>query len=198
MVKVKICGLRRMEDIEYVNEFLPDYGGFVFAKSKRQIDVYSAKKLMENLNPHTKKVGIFVDENIDIVKRTAETLKLDVLQFHGSESPEYVNSFKGFTIWKAAGIKSHGDVLDLNKNFYVHALVLDSVGGGTGRSFDWQMLDGIKFSKPIVLAGGLNPSNVGCAVEKVKPFCVDVSSGVETDGVKDYMKIKNFIEKVRS
>lgn len=196
MVKVKICGLRRMEDIEYVNRILPDYVGFVFASSKRRVDVNYAKQLIKGLDKNIKTVGVFVNEAVDVVKRSAETLNLDVLQFHGQETPEYIENFKGFTVWKGVGINGTKDLYRLN-SYDVDALLLDNGPGGTGKSFNWDILSGLKLEKPIILAGGLNPSNVMMALNKVKPYAVDVSSGVETDGFKDFSKIKEFIGKVR-
>lgn len=195
MVKVKICGLKRNEDIGYVNALLPDYAGFVFAKSKRQVDVNTAKMLIAHLNQGIKKAGIFVNEDIETVKRAAEALRLDVLQFHGDESAEYIKAFKGYTVWKAVSIREGADLSNLYET--ADAFVLDNPGGGTGKRFNWDLLKDKKIDKPIVLAGGLNPLNVKAGIEKIRPFCADVSSGVETGGVKDYIKIKAFIEKVR-
>lgn len=237
MTKVKICGLKRLEDIEYVNELLPDYVGFVFAKSKRQVTMEKAKKLIDKLNKNIKTVGVFVDEDINKVKEIAENLKLDVLQFHGKEDEEYFSYLKEFELWKSVSIKvdlaqpktatqeENGDLLDVHKinhensnDFYnlkeyqkdldklnkynIEAVLLDSsvkgVQGGTGVSFDWQVISKLNINKNLILAGGLNPNNVCEAVDIVKPFAIDVSSGVETEGVKDFNKIKTFIEKVRN
>lgn len=237
MTKIKICGLKRLQDIEYVNELLPDYVGFVFAKSKRQVDMEKAEELIYKLNNSIKTVGVFVDEDIKKVKNIAENLKLDVLQFHGKEDEEYFSQLKEFQLWKSVSIKvdltqtkaarkpKEIDLLDSHKingennsDFYnleeyqkdldklnkynIEAVVLDSsvkgAEGGTGVSFDWKVISKLNIGKKLILAGGLNTDNVTEAVNKVKPFAVDVSSGVETEGVKDFNKIKTFIEKVRN
>lgn len=237
MTKIKICGLKRLEDIDYVNELMPDYVGFVFAESKRQVNLEKAKELIEKLNKNIKTVGVFVNEDIKKVKEIAGNLKLDVLQFHGQENEEYFSKLKEFKLWKSISIKvdltqfntdtqkENADLLDFNKinhenssDFYnleeyqrdldklnqynIEAILLDSsvkgVQGGTGVSFDWQVIPKLTIEKKLILAGGLNYDNVSEAVNEVRPFAVDVSSGVETEGVKDFNKIKTFIEKVRN
>jgi phosphoribosylanthranilate isomerase len=184
LVKVKICGLRRKEDIEYANELKPDYVGFVFAKSKRQIET----------------VGVFVNEPVENALKIAQTLNLDVLQFHGDETQDYIDNFKNFTVWKAIRIKDKED-LEKTKQFKVNSFVFDTLTkneyGGTGKTFNWKVLKGMELNVPIILAGGLNENNVEEAIKIVDPYAVDVSSGVETEGYKDFKKLKSFIEKVR-
>ncbi|MDI3528317.1 MAG: phosphoribosylanthranilate isomerase [Thermoanaerobacter sp.] len=200
MVKVKICGLRRKEDIEYANELKPDYVGFVFAKSKRQIEVEQALDLISLLDKEIKTVGVFVNEPVENVLKIAQTLNLDVLQFHGDETQDYVDNFKNFTVWKAIRIKDKED-LEKTKEFRVNSFVFDTLTkkeyGGTGKTFNWEVLKGFELNVPIILAGGLNENNVEEAIKIVNPYGVDVSSGVETEGYKDFKKLKSFIEKVR-
>ncbi|WP_028992318.1 phosphoribosylanthranilate isomerase [Thermoanaerobacter thermocopriae] len=200
MVKVKICGLRRKEDIEYANELKPDYVGFVFAKSKRQVEVEQALYLISFLDKEIKTVGVFVNEPVENVLKIAQTLNLDVLQFHGDETQDYVDNFKNFTVWKAIRIKDKED-LEKTKEFRVNSFVFDTLTkneyGGTGKPFNWEVLKGFELNVPIILAGGLNENNVEEAIRIVSPYGVDVSSGVETEGYKDFKKMKSFIEKVR-
>lgn len=200
MVKVKICGLRRKEDIEYANELKPDYVGFVFAKSKRQIEVEQALYLISFLDKEIKTVGVFVNEPVENALKIAQTLNLDVLQFHGDETQDYIDNFKNFTVWKAIRIKDKED-LEKTKEFKVNSFVFDTLTkneyGGTGKTFNWEVLKEMELNVPIILAGGLNENNVEEAIKIVDPYAVDVSSGVETEGYKDFKKLKSFIEKVR-
>ncbi|ADD02682.1 Phosphoribosylanthranilate isomerase [Thermoanaerobacter italicus Ab9] len=200
MVKVKICGLRRKEDIEYANQLKPDYVGFVFAKSKRQVEIEQALYLISLLDKEIKTVGVFVDEPVENVLKIAQTLNLDVLQFHGDETQDYIDNFKNFTVWKAIRIKDKED-LEKTKVFRVNSFVFDTLTkneyGGTGKTFNWEVLKGFELNVPIILAGGLNENNVEEAIKIVNPYAVDVSSGVETEGYKDFKKMKSFIEKVR-
>jgi len=200
LVKVKICGLRRKEDIEYANELKPDYVGFVFAKSKRQIEVEQALDLISLLDKEIKTVGVFVNEPVENALKIAQTLNLDVLQFHGDETQDYIDNFKNFTVWKAIRIKDKED-LEKTKQFKVNSFVFDTLTkneyGGTGKTFNWKVLKGMELNVPIILAGGLNENNVEEAIKIVDPYAVDVSSGVETEGYKDFKKMKSFIEKVR-
>lgn len=196
MVKVKVCGLSRMDDIDYVNELKPDYAGFVFAKSKRQVAIDYARQLVERLDRDIRAVGVFVNEDMAAVKEIAAYVGLDILQFHGTETPEYVKAFNGITVWKAACIKSPENLEPLGR-YAVDALLLDSSSAGSGQCFNWDIIRGYKSEKPIILAGGLNTSNIVSAVAEVMPYGVDVSSGVETGGVKNYEKIREFIDKAR-
>lgn len=199
MIGIKICGLKRDEDIEYVNKLKPEYIGFVFAKSKRQIDYYTARRLINGLNKDIKKVGVFSNNSIKQVKEIEKNCNLDILQFHGDEDPSYCNYFEK-EVWKSFLIKDEKS-LELLDKYKVDKYLLDTwiegEIGGTGKHFNWELAADISKTKHIVLAGGLFPENVKKAIEIVRPTLVDVSSGVETDGVKDFEKIKDFIEKVR-
>lgn len=207
MTQIKICGLKRMEDVDYVNELLPDYIGFVFAKSRRQVDLKLAKTLSEKLDPKIKKVGVFVNEDIHKVKAIKNGVSLDILQFHGDEDRKYLSNFKDFIVWKSKAIDislekiPNNLIADLNE-YNIDAVVLDSSVrgkvGGTGKSFNWELAAEINLTSKLILAGGLSIDNVCEAISIVKPYAVDISSGVETNGVKDFNKIKKFIEKVRN
>lgn len=199
MPRVKICGLTREEDIAYANALKPDYVGFVFAPSKRQIAVEEAIKLIEKLDKNIKKVGVFVNAPMEEVRRIAAVCKLDVLQFHGEEKPQEITDFPQ-EVWKSFRIKDRESYQQLEA-YTVGGYLLDTYvkgqQGGTGKAFDWNIDSDICRNKFIILAGGLSSENIEEALEKMNPQVVDVSSGVETDGYKDFEKIKKFIEKVR-
>jgi phosphoribosylanthranilate isomerase len=206
MTRIKICGIRSRQDIDCLNELLPDYAGFVFAKSRRAVGLREAGELIGSLDGRIGRVGVFQDQELEMVRRYAECLKLDVIQLHGNESREYMDALKGYRIWKAEGIEAGGAAsLERLKGLGAvdaEAILLDSSAagarGGSGISFDWNLIQGLKTDKNLILAGGLNLQNVEQAIGEVKPWCVDVSSGVEEDGMKSFKKIKDFIEKVRS
>jgi phosphoribosylanthranilate isomerase len=200
MTKIKICGLRRKVDIEYVNELKPDYAGFVFAQSRRRVETEEAKQLIAGLDKAIKTVGIFVDEDVNSARERAEFLRLDVLQFHGKETAEYIRKFMDYEVWKAIGVSSEEDLKNLTL-YPADSFLLDSKGkdstGGSGICINWNILKALRSEKPVFLAGGLEPGNVVEAIKTVKPYGVDVSSGVESHGFKDFDKIKEFIRKVR-
>ncbi len=202
MTKVKICGLRRMQDIEYANQLQPDYVGFVFSQSKRMVSKESAKMLIDHLDGRIKRVGVFVNEKIEMVNEMTTSLGLDVVQLHGDEDDDYVENLKEILdveVWKALRIKG---ITDLQREVKADKILIEGfvngLYGGTGVRFDWSLIENFEFSRPVILAGGLNVSNVEEGIKKVRPYAVDVSSGVETDGYKDFEKMKEFIEKVRS
>lgn len=197
-VKIKICGLKREEDIEAVNNYLPDYAGFVFAeKSKRNVTKEQAKSLIEKLDKRIKPVGVFVNSDINEVNEIAEYCNLEVIQLHGDETPEMCRSIKR-KVWRALSVNDK--TIDLEMEKYKNsceAFVLDNGKGGTGEKFDWTIVTQLSTKYTIFLAGGLYPENVKHALEIVRPHGVDVSSGVETEGVKDVNKIRRFIENAR-
>ncbi len=195
-IKVKICGLTRKKDIDLVNKLLPDYVGFVFAESRRKVRLEEAKKMALDLNPAIKKVGVFADAPREFVSTAASECSLDILQFHGAEANGY---WQGFAqpVWKALSVNNRNDLAHAGLFSGIDGLLLDSSGGGSGKAFDWNLARGLNVPYPLILAGGLNPENVARAIGIVRPHAVDVSSGVETGGVKDFLKIKQFIENVR-
>ncbi|AEF17501.1 MULTISPECIES: phosphoribosylanthranilate isomerase [Thermoanaerobacterium] len=203
MTLVKICGIRRAEDIEYLNNLKPDYAGFVFAESKRKVDVNTAYSLIKNLDRQIKKVGVFVNEKVSVVKDVAVYLNLDVLQFHGDEQQDYIDNFDDYTVWKAIRISEKSDVFRL-RDYNVDGILLDSkingFYGGSGMKFDWNLVNDVKdnLKCKFILAGGINPDNVLKAVETARPDVIDVSSGVEVGGFKNYQLMKDLICKVRS
>lgn len=200
MAKVKICGITSDNDIDIVNALLPDYVGFIFCESKRQVPLSMAKALSYTLNSKIKKVGVFVNEKRDTIKKIVKECGLDIIQLHGDEKPMDC-FFDGCSVWKAIRIK---DAIDLDKmRFYtVDRFLLDTytkdVYGGSGRTFDLSLIRLLKNKNEIMLSGGLTIRNVEAAVKTVNPYAVDVSSGVEIDGKKDFYLVKKFIEKVRN
>lgn len=206
--KIKICGLTRECDIDYVNEASPEYFGFIFAKSKRQIDEKAAALLKARAKSGIKAVGIFVDASKERIIRLVQNGTIDIVQLHGQETPSYVEHVKKLTgglVIKAIpiGEKEYpGFMLEEYKNagtdyflFDSKAIGRDSGYGGTGVTFDWSRIP--KAPLPYFLAGGLNAQNIVTAVSHVNPYAVDISSGVETDGVKDKDKILEIIRRVR-
>ncbi len=201
MTAIKICGLSRPEDIKTANEILPDYIGFMlWQPSKRHVTADRAHELKALLDKRIKAVGVFVDEDVDIVADLANSGVIDIIQLHGSEDDGYISLLRQKTdkkIIKAYKVRSAEDVEAAGKST-ADMVLLDSGSGvgGTGNSFDWSLIRGIK--RDYILAGGLDPDNVADAVKQIRPFAVDVSSGVETDGVKDRQKMIRFAGNVRS
>jgi Phosphoribosylanthranilate isomerase len=198
MTKIKLCGLRRAEDITFANELLPNYVGFVFAKtSKRYVPPEDAALLRQMLQPQIVSVGVFVDEPMERVVSLLESGVIGMAQLHGAETPDYVHQLKSKTqasIIQAFRVATMQDVQRAEQT-EADFILLDHGTGGTGEAFDWSLLDHIV--RPYFLAGGLSAENVGEAIRRFKPFAVDSSSKLETDGVKDYNKMKAFVEAVR-
>ncbi|MBR4144587.1 MAG: phosphoribosylanthranilate isomerase [Lachnospiraceae bacterium] len=196
MTKIKLCGLRRAEDIEAANLLKPDYIGFVFyKKSKRYISFEQARILKSMLK--VKAVGVFVDENPKLVADFLEKGIIDLAQLHGSEDEAYIKTLRKLTdkpLIKAFQIKTAEDLKKAEASS-ADMILLDA-GTGDGVSFDWDMLK--SFNRPYFLAGGMSPENVRPAIEKLHPYGVDVSSGIETDGVKDIEKMREFMTNARS
>ena len=197
MTKIKLCGLYRPCDIETANELKPEYIGFVFAsKSKRYITPEKAANLKRLLNPNIKAVGVFVDENPENIACLLNSGTIDICQLHGSEDEAYIHDLRQLTdraIIKAFRIQSASDIEAVNRCTAEYVL-LDS-GAGTGTIFDWALIQGIQ--RPYFLAGGLGIDNVEAAVKLLHPYAVDVSSGIETDGLKDKTKMAAFAAAVR-
>ncbi len=197
MTEIKLCGLSRTCDIDAVNSLMPDYVGFVFAKkSRRSVSATAARELKKCLHPAIRAVGVFVNENADTVAEYLEEGIIDLAQLHGTEDESYLTCLRlltGKEIIQAFRITTKQDMLRAEKST-ADMILLDS-GAGTGKVFDWNLLKGIR--RPFFLAGGLDPNNVEEAVRELHPHAVDVSSGIETDGVKDQTKMAAFIAAVR-
>ena len=197
MTRIKLCGLKRIEDIQTVNQLLPDYIGFVFAqKSKRYVSPAQAAELKSSLDPEIASVGVFVNEKPEKVADLLNKDIIDLAQLHGSEDEAYIYRLRSLTykpLIKAFRIKDKSN-LEAAENCSADYILLDA-GAGDGLTFDWSILQG--FSRPYFLAGGLDPSNVKSAIAKLSPYAVDVSSGIETNGFKDAAKMKAFAYAVR-
>lgn len=196
MTKVKICGLKRRADIDYVNEAHPDYAGFVFANSKRQISCDTAEELRSLLDRTIISVGVFANSPIDRVEKIAQSGIIEVIQLHGGESSEYISRLKGRISVPVIQAVSMDEVSIFGiPDTDADMLLLDSGVGGTGRCFDWSLVKGIR--KDFFLAGGLNTNNVRKAIDTVRPYAVDISSGVEINGQKDRDLISSTVRRVR-
>ncbi len=197
MTKIKLCGLSRMEDIETVNAIKPDFIGFVFAeRSKRRVSPLKATELKSKLDPDIKAVGVFLNDDLDMVAAMLNLGIVDLVQLHGAEDEDYLQKLRKITdkpIIKAFIIRSPEDV-ERAESSTADYILLDG-GKGEGKSFDWSLIKDIK--RPYFLAGGLNPDNASEAVKTLKPFAVDVSTGIETDGKKDSEKMTAFAAAVR-
>lgn len=198
MIKVKICGLGRVEDIDAVNRVLPDFIGFVFAPGSRRIDIATAAALKERLDKRIGAVGVFVNEDMETIRRIYDSGIIDIAQLHGDEDSGYIKRLRelcGCRIIKAIGVGGALPPLPDGPDYLLFD-VLSSRRGGTGKIFDWNILKEYR-GLPYFLAGGLSVDNVPRAMNDLAPFCIDVSSGVETDGVKDGNKIAEFVRLVR-
>lgn len=201
--KIKLCGLSRIEDISAVNELHPDYIGFVFfEKSCRNVSLDKALELKDHLSNEIKAVGVFVDRDISFIKTAADQKIIDLVQLHGHEDNDYIKALKAevdLPVIKAVQIKD-GLLPDLENISLADYYLLDS-GMGSGSAFDWdqvkEKLESLSLDKEIFLAGGLYPENVSDAIEKLHPFAVDVSSGIETNKCKDVDKMRRFVEAAR-
>ncbi|MBQ7155787.1 MAG: phosphoribosylanthranilate isomerase [Synergistaceae bacterium] len=190
MTRIKLCGLSREEDIRTANELMPDYVGFVFwEKSRRYVEPVRAEKLRKILAEGISAVGVFVDEKPENISALANSGVIDIVQLHGQESEEYIACLRKLIHAPIIKAFRFGEVRETTADY----VMIDS-GMGTGKTFDWS---GISTTRPYFLAGGLTPENVRTAIRTLHPFAVDVSSGIETDGVKDAEKIRAFVEAVR-
>jgi phosphoribosylanthranilate isomerase len=198
MVRVKICGITDLKTALYSAEAGADALGFVFAPSTRRIAPEDARLISLELPPKILKVGVFVNSPVKEVQQIIEFCRLDIAQLHGEESQEYCRQVNCKVI-KAFNIQS--PLFSLIDSYPVDAVLIDTFlpgkAGGTGKVFDWKILQSLNRTKPVILAGGLNQSNAKEAVLSVRPDGVDVSSGVETDKKKDPVKILQFINSVK-
>ncbi|MBE6877176.1 MAG: phosphoribosylanthranilate isomerase [Ruminococcus sp.] len=201
---IKICGIRRRGDVEILNQYPPDYAGFICSKPFwRYVSPEQLNDLHQNLNKHIRRVGVFVNPTIEEISKYADWL--DVIQLHGEETADFIRqiseNFWSVQIWKAVRIRTPEDIQKADA-LPVDRLVLDSFSeashGGTGTLAPWNIIKENRPEKPFFLAGGISDKNVSDAVREVQPFGVDVSSSVETDRYKDIDKIKNIIQIIRS
>jgi phosphoribosylanthranilate isomerase len=197
MTKIKLCGLRREADIEAANELRPDYIGFVFAgKSRRAVDRETAVRLKALLSREIQAVGVFVNAQPETVAFLLEEEVIDLAQLHGQEDEEYISRLRELTdkpLIQAFRIRNAEDARRAEKSTAEYILL--DAGAGDGKTFEWELAESVE--RPYFLAGGLTPENAGEAAERLHPFALDVSSGIETDGWKDPAKMRAFVNHVR-
>lgn len=203
MTKVKICGIKRDDEVEVINQFPVSYAGFIFAPSKRQVDVAMCNQLSQMLRKDIKKVGVFVNEPLDRVLKIIDECDLDVIQLHGDETVDYIRQIPR-PVWKTIPVKDDASVerADLYAKDVAGILFEtyhEKLRGGTGETFDWQILNKEKASdakRPYlkILAGGINPGNAAAARDIVLPDILDVNSGVEVEGFKTYEQVKKLFD----
>ena len=196
--KIKICGLRRREDILAVNEANPDYCGFIveFPKSFRSVTADEVRELVKNLSSEIQPVGVFVNASMELVRSLLDDGTLAMAQLHGQENESYIAELKAHTdkpVIKAFCIKKEEDVRQAERS-PADFILLDS-GAGTGRTFEWEWIKHME--RPYFLAGGIHIDNVEKALEQLKPYAIDVSSGIETEGRKDKRKMAAIMTAVR-
>lgn len=199
MVKVKICGLRRPEDIEAANAAKPDYVGFIFVpETKRYVKPDLAANFRRDLAADIQTVGVFVNAPIEEIVAICQAGTIDLVQLHGEEDQAYIANLKGQVDQHIIKSVAVGDelVVDPNQADYLLFDSLSPSRGGSGKIFDWQMVSAYQ-EKPFFLAGGLGVENIEEALKVVRPYAVDASSSLETDGVKDPVKMQEFVAKIR-
>lgn len=199
MSRLKICGIMSERDAGYVNEVLPEWGGFIidFPKSHRSLAPQRVREVAALVDPRVRRVGVFVDADPGLIRELFEDGTIQVAQLHGDETEEYIRTLRrtapGLEVWKAFRVRGEGDVraaMDSSADL----VVLDS-GQGSGKRFDWHLLQGAH--RPYLLAGGLTPENMGDVAATLSPYGLDISSGVETDGRKDLGKMRAAVEAAR-
>ncbi len=202
MTKIKICGLTRLVDIESVNRWLPDYIGFVFSESRRQLTPEQSTLLKAGLDDRIKAVGVFVNEPLNSIIKLSQSGVIDVVQLHGDEDEAYIRQLKqqiDSPVVKAVRVQSSEQIRQTER-LPCDLLLLDAYQknqyGGSGKTFDHALIPNLQ--KPFFLAGGLDSSNIVKAIRQLNPYGVDISSGVEIDGLKDDSKIRQIIQTVRS
>ncbi|MCH5187397.1 MAG: phosphoribosylanthranilate isomerase [Oscillospiraceae bacterium] len=202
-MKLKLCGIRRIEDVQMINNAAPDYAGFIFwPKSRRYISPADAKILRVSLSRGIKAVGVFVNEAPEKVAQAARTAQLDVVQLHGDENENYISRLRRLyagEIWKAVGVVTADDVRRASQ-LSADMLLFDAFDpeqrGGTGKRINLSAITGSGVDRPYFLAGGINAMNVREILDTVIPYGIDVSSGFEVDGVKNKQKLAEFLETI--
>jgi phosphoribosylanthranilate isomerase len=202
MTRVKVCGITNVQDAQMAVSLGADAIGFVFAKSPRRVTPKKAAEITKSLGPWVSKVGVFVNEKPAVMKRIAKLCNLDSIQLHGDEPPVVLNGLKGLKVIKAVRVDCHFSAKQI-AGFKPDAFLFDTKTGGqyggTGKVFDWSLLQGLKTKRPVILSGGLNAGNVKEAIRRVKPYGVDVSSGVEEKpGKKNARLLKEFMKNAKS
>ena len=199
-MKIKFCGIRRLEDVAFCNELQPEYLGMILSSGfRRTISPETAEQLVKAKSRSIAAVGVFVNETPEHIAQVLKQVPLDVIQLHGSETAEIVSGVRwrtGLPVWKAVQVKTAADIQAARK-LGADQLILEGKAGGMGITADWELIAGAKPAQPFLLAGGLTPENVAEAATRVQPDGVDFSSGIETGSVKDYAKMKRIVTIIR-
>ena len=203
MTKVKICGITNYEDVQKAAYYGAWAVGFVFhKKSPRYISPSKARKLVDSLPPFITPVGVFVDQKERAIKEICKVTHINTVQFHGNEDTIFCKRFQDYKIIKAFRVDVMFDPNKVNKykvDAYLFDAYQENVPGGTGKTFNWDLIKDQKFIRPVMLSGGLNPDNVGKAIDDVNPYALDISSGLEkSPGVKDPKLIRAFFDSIKS
>lgn len=199
-MEIKICGIKEIQEINIINEFNLTYAGFIFSSSKRKISLEKGKILIEGLRKDILPVGVFVNEDISFILEAIKICKLKVIQLHGDESTHYINKLKenledkDIKIWKVIHIKNEINMEEVKKYNMVHGILFETfkngLYGGTGETFNWNLIKDVDIDQRKILAGGINYENINLAINISKADVIDVNSGVETNLIKDKNKIK--------
>lgn len=199
-MKIKFCGIRRLEDVAFCNELQPEYLGMILSSGfRRTISPETAEQLVKAKSRSIAAVGVFVNETPEHIAQVLKQVPLDVIQLHGSETAEIVSGVRwrtGLPVWKAVQVQTAADI-QAARQLGADQLILEGKAGGMGITADWELIAGAKPAQPFLLAGGLTPENVAEAASRVQPDGVDFSSGIETGGVKDYAKMKRIVTIIR-
>ena len=199
-MKIKFCGIRRLEDVAFCNELQPEYLGMILSSGfRRTISPETAEQLVKAKSRSIAAVGVFVNETPEHIAQVLKQVPLDVIQLHGSETAEIVSGVRwrtGLPVWKAVQVQTAADI-QAARQLGADQLILEGKAGGMGITADWELIAGAKPSQPFLLAGGLTPENVAEAAARVQSDGVDFSSGIETGGVKDYAKMKRIVTIIR-
>lgn len=199
-MKIKFCGIRRLEDVAFCNELQPEYLGMILSSGfRRTISPETAEQLVKAKSRSIAAVGVFVNETPEHIAQVLKQVPLDVIQLHGSETAEIVSGVRwrtGLPVWKAVQVQTAADI-QAARQLGADRLILEGKAGGMGITADWELIAGAKPAQPFLLAGGLTPENVAEAATRVQPDGVDFSSGIETGGVKDYAKMKRIVTIIR-
>ncbi|WP_302573678.1 phosphoribosylanthranilate isomerase [uncultured Acidaminococcus sp.] len=203
MTKIKLCGIRRPEDVAMVNRVKPDYAGFVFAPGRRQVKAEQAENLRRQLDPAIAAVGVFVKAPVEEAAALANRGTIQLIQLHGEEDEAYVKALRERTkapIIRVIRVRGPESLWDLDRydcDYFLLDTYSGSQFGGMGKTFDHSLIRQARFPRPFFLAGGLDSANVAAAIAESSPFGVDTSSGIETAGIKDENKIRAFVSAVR-
>ena len=199
-MKIKFCGIRRLEDVAFCNELQPEYLGMILSSGfRRTISPETAEQLVKAKSRSIAAVGVFVNETPEHIAQVLKQVPLDVIQLHGSETAEIVSGVRwrtGLPVWKAVQVQTAADI-QAARQLGADQLILEGKAGGMGITADWELIAGAKPAQSFLLAGGLTPENVAEAAAWVQPDGVDFSSGIETGGVKDYAKMKRIVTIIR-